>query len=101
MIKNIIRAYDAQLLNLDEAKSYIQRFLESSIQEIEASCEETSAHASEIMDRLDCGCECDCDCEPGYDDPDSDLVTPTQEEVDAKKEALSAEIAKLIKYFEL
>jgi hypothetical protein len=97
MINDIIRAYSSNLLTQVEAKSYVQRTIEAQIAEIEASCEESSARASEIMDRLDCECE----CELGYDDPDSDLVTPTQGEVDAKKEALSVEIAKLIKYFEL
>lgn len=95
MIKDIIKAYNCGILNFDEAKSYIQRFLESSIQEIEASCEEVAAHTSEIMDRLECSC--DCDYEFGVLPIDKDA----EEAKNYKKEELSKEIAKLIKFFEL
>jgi hypothetical protein len=98
MINNIIRAYSANLLTQTEAKSYVQRTIEAQIAEIEASAEESSARATEIIDRLDC---CECDCGLGYEDPEVPAPISARAEEDAKKEELSKEIAKLIKFFEL
>lgn len=99
MINNIIRAYSANLLTQVEAKSYVQRTIEAQIAEIEASAEESSARATEIIDRLDCGCECECDFGP--EEPGIEAPVSARKEEEMKKEALSAEIAKLIKFFEL
>lgn len=75
MISDIIRARDEKLLTDSEAKSYIQRFLESHIQQTEAYSEEIKARAAklteEVIDMQDededddeCGCEDECQLPP-------------------------------------
>lgn len=103
MIQDIIGAFRANLLTADEAKSYTQRTIESSIQESEARAQQLSASAAEIISSLE---ECDCDSDDGCCgacDDGCGVETPVSQlieegaEVDAEIKAMTAEFEALLK----
>lgn len=99
MINDIIRAYSSNLLTQVEAKSYVQRTIEAQIAEIEASAEESSARATQIIDSLEDCYDCGCDYLP--EDIGEAPMTAREEEAIDKKEALREQVAKIIEIYKL
>lgn len=94
MIDDIIKAYSANLLTQNEAKSYVQRMAEAFIQQSEARAEEISANVAAILDQLE---DCDCPCDGcGLEDPNVPLPK-TAAQVDAEIEAMANEFKSLLK----